>query len=368
MNIGYSVATSWDDSLLDGLAALNAGAGNHGRIVEVYGAQQQTIIGGGRPAYRLPKVTTDRLYAHVAKAHGHGLRFNYVLNAPNLQGRECDPVWVQAALAYLGQLADAGVDSLTIASEPLVRLVRREFPDWRIHLSLIAGVDNVESARRYADLGVNVLILSPFTVNRDLAMLRAIRQAVDCELELYANIPCLDHCSMRDAHYLYAARGSRIGEPVNIDADPFLRKCSAAYLNDPVQLLRSPFIRPDDVGAYRDLGIDILKLSDRSETTGFLLMTARAYMEERYEGNLFELIFRSGQKFRAGLGAQRQAFADVPLPIHIDNGMLSRMNFFAQSTSLTEPALSEFYRRLTELSVHLPDQDLLESWRTTLCE
>jgi collagenase-like PrtC family protease len=366
MGFGYSVATSWDDQLLEAVAALNCAQADRSRVVEVYGAQRQTIVGGGRPSYRLPEVTAEHMTRHLATAHRLGLRFNYVLNAPHLNGRERETTWVVQVMAFLGQLAEAGVDSLTIASEPLLRLARREFPRLRIHLSLIAGVDTVDEARRFEQLGVDLMILSPFTVNRDLATLRAIRAAVSCELELYANIPCLDHCPMRAPHYLYSARGSRIGEKVHIEADPFLRRCSQIYLSAPVQLLRSPFIRPDDVDPYREIGINVLKLSDRTETTDFLVRTARAYLEERYDGDLFELIFRSGQKFRAGLGDHRQAFARVPLPIRIDNRVLNRMDFIAQVTGLAEPELSDYYDLVTREAVRLPDEATLNLWRTTL--
>ena len=366
MGLGYSVATSWDDHLLEALAELNGSQAARSQVLEVYGAQRQTIVGGGRPSYRLPEVTAEHMTRHLATAHRLGLRFNYVLNAPDLNGRERDPIWVAEVMAFLGQLADAGVDSLTIASEPLLRLARRELPRLRIHLSLIAGVDTVDEARRFEQLGVDVIILSPFTVNRNLATLRAIRSAVSCELELYANVPCLDHCPMRAPHYLYSARGSRVGEKVLIEADPFLRKCSEIYLSNPVQLLRSPFIRPDDVDRYREIGINVLKLSDRTETTEFLVHTARAYLDEHYAGDLFELIFRSGQKFRAGLGDQRQAFAKIPLPIMIDNRVLNRMDFFAQATGLAEPELSDFYDLATREAVQLPDNATLDLWRTTL--
>lgn len=364
--VSYSLATSWDDRLLDGVAALNAAPAARGRVTEVYGSHRQTIVGGGRPSYRLPEVSSGHFARHLAATQAAGLRFNYVLNAPDLGGRDADPAWVHGVIEDVGKLIGAGVHSLTIASEPLLRLARREFPGVRIHLSLIAGVDRVDEARRFEDLGVDVIILSPFTVNRDFATLRAIRAAVQCDLELYANIPCLDRCPMREPHYRLSARGSRLGERHYLDDDPFLRTCSHDYLSDPVEFLRSPFIRPEDVGVYRELGIDVIKLSDRTESTAFLLATARAYLDERFDGNLFDLIFRAGQKFRAGLGRQRDAAAGLPLPIRIDNQALSRLDFIGQITSLHEPELSAFYRHATQTAVQLPEASVLDGWRRLL--
>ena len=92
--------------------------------------------------------------------------------------------------------------------------------------------------------------------------------------------------------------------------DPFLMRCSQSFLSEPMEFLRSPFIRPEDVSVYRKTGINVIKLSDRTEATGFLLRTARAYAGERYDGNLFDLIFRGGRKIRAGLG-----FVQPGLPV-----------------------------------------------------
>ncbi|CAK0780479.1 hypothetical protein CCP3SC15_760001 [Gammaproteobacteria bacterium] len=143
-------------------------------------------------------------------------------------------------------------------------------------------------------------------------------------------------------------------------------RCAQAYLTDPVKLLRSPFIRPEDVGVYRKLGIDIIKLSDRSESTAFLLNTACAYLQEYYHGNLFDLIFRSGRKFRAGLGRQRAEIADLALPVHIANDVLSRLKFIERISEGKEPELSRFYQQATQEAVTLPDDDTLSNWRGIL--
>ena len=100
---------------------------------------------------------------------------------------------------------------------------------------------------------------------------------------------------------------------------------------EPIEFLRSPFIRPEDVHVYRELGIDIVKLADRSEPAEALARTARAYCEEKYEGNLFELIFRRGRKFRAGIAWSHPEARDLDVPIVIDNQALDRIGFIERS-------------------------------------
>jgi len=361
----YSIATSWSDALLSELVSLNRAHGA-ARFAEIYGAHRTNITGHGRPAYRLPQVDPDVFERHVGCARQVGLRFNYVMNAPGFGGREQDPGWLREVSGFLAYLAGCGVSGVTVAHPVLLQFVKREFPDFRLNVSLIAGVDTVAAARKFEDLGVDVINLNPFTINRDFESLRAIRQAVRCELELYANIPCLDHCPRRVAHYEYSGRASQETGNPDISQDPFLMRCSYTFLSEPFEFLRSPFIRPEDVSAYREAGLDILKLSDRTESTEFLLKTARAYAGEKYEGNLFDLIFRSGRKIRSGLGLAQAGIAAREIPVTVKNAVLDELGFIDQIKKLRGADLTAFYRAAAARAVVFADPQTIDEWRGVL--
>ena len=361
----YSIATSWSDALLSELVALNR-VHRRTRFAEIYGAHRTSLTGHGRPAYRLPQVDPDVFERHVGSARQLGLRFNYVMNAPGFGGREQDPGWWREVARFLAYLAGCGVSGVTIAHPALLKFVKQEFPDFRLNVSLIAGVDTVAAAREFENFGVDVINLNPFTVNRDFDSLRAIRQAVRCELELYANIPCLDHCPRRVAHYAYSGRASQETGNPEVGQDPFLMRCSYTFLSEPVEFLRSPFIRPEDVAAYRETGMDILKLSDRTESTEFLLKTARAYAEENYDGNLFDLIFRGGRKIRSGLGLAQPGVAACEIPVRIRNPVLDELGFIDQIKKLRGADLAEFYRTANARAVEFADSRAIEQWRAVL--
>src|ERR1035437_5772373 len=129
----YSIATSWSDALLNELVSLNR-THNRVRFSEVYGAHRTSITGGGRPAYRLPQVEPDVFERHVSEALRLGLRFNYVMNAPDFGGREKRPEWLRDVSGYLEYLANCGVSGVTIANPLLMQFVKREFPDLRINV------------------------------------------------------------------------------------------------------------------------------------------------------------------------------------------------------------------------------------------
>ncbi len=361
----YSLATSWSETLLDELVSLNQ-SHKRARFSEIYGAHRTSVTGHGRPPYRLPQVEPDRFERHVSRALQLGLRFNYVMNAPDFGGRENDPAWWKEVSALLESLARCGVRGVTISHPALLQFVKREFPDFRTNVSVIAGVDTVAGARRFEDLGVDVINLNPFTINRDFDALRAIRRAVRCELELYANIPCLDHCPRRDAHYRYSGRASQAAGGAEVTEDPFLMRCSETFLSDPVEFLRSPFIRPEDVSAYREVGIDVIKLSDRTEATEFLLKTARAYAGERYDGNLFDLIFRGGRKIRAGLGFVQPGLPAREIPVVINNSVLNELGFISQIQKLRGGELLRFYRTAAARAVVFTNPRVIDEWRGVL--
>ena len=142
--------------------------------------------------------------------------------------------------------------------------------------------------------------------------------------------------------------------------------CSGRLLTEPVELLRSPFIRPEDLHVYDELGMDIIKLADRTESAETLMQTARAYAAERYEGNLFQLIFRRGKKFRAGIAASLPQYRDLAVPVVIDNQALDRMDFIEQIKTLTGDELEAFYHRAVEHAVSFPDPDIIDTWKQIL--
>ena len=363
----YSIATSWSDALLDDLVSLNRSRPK-ACFSEIYGAHRTSVTGHGRPPYRLPQVEPDVFEQHVGHALQLGLRFNYVMNAPDFGGRENDSAWLKEVSSLLEYLARCGVSGVTISHPVLLQFVKREFPDFRTNASVIAGVDTVAEARKFEDLGVDVINLNPFTINRDFDSLLAIRQAIRCELELYANIPCLDHCPQRDAHYRYSGRASQTAGTDEVTQDPFLMRCSHTFLSEPMEFLRSPFIRPEDVSAYRAAGIDVIKLSDRTEATEFLLKTARAYAAEQYDGNLFDLIFRGGRKIRAGLGFVQPGIPVREIPVIIKNSVLDELGFIEQIKKLRGEDLVRFYRAAAARAVIYTNPQAIDEWRCVLQE
>jgi len=138
-------------------------------------------------------------------------------------------------------------------------------------------------------MGVEEIIIDEH-INREFKTLEAIKKAVGCNLELILNNICLWQCPYNYEHVNHDGHASREGEQDDycyLQYPGYL--CLYRKLTDPVELLKSPWIRPEDVSAYEDVGYDSFKITERFKRTPLLIEHVQAYENRRYDGNLLDL-------------------------------------------------------------------------------
>jgi collagenase-like PrtC family protease len=132
------------------------------------------------------------------------------------------------------------------------------------------------------------------SLNRDFHALEktvtGIKQAYPhIGIELMANEGCLLHCPFKLTHDaqislsntgLVQEKTHRISRTLG---------CHNTFFHHPHMFLRSPFIRPEDMGAYAGLA-DTIKLSGRTLGADFLRKVIAAYSRQSFDGNLLELM------------------------------------------------------------------------------
>ncbi len=64
---------------------------------------------------------------------------------------------------------------------------------------------------------------------------------------------------------------------------------------DPVNLVRSDFIRPEDLDTYRELGVQRFKIVDRSCSTEALAERVKASTNRHWDGDLLRLLGHEGK-------------------------------------------------------------------------
>lgn len=278
----FSVATNFDNDLPERLKDLE--------VLELFGSCDDAPVGHGRPRVVTTPVSWRQLERHVGGCRKAGMGFNLLLNPLCLSGLEESVALEKRIRRTLARAAEMGITAVTVAHPWLVELAK-ETP-LQIRISVFVGICSIEQARFWEGLGCHVLTLDTHVLCRDLPLIRSITDACHAEVELPVNIGCLLRCPLARTH---AARLSHSSVPGAQPLDPCVRWCLEEKRKDPVMLLRSDFIRPEDLDRYRGLGVRRFKIVDRSCSTEALVERVIAYANRRWDGDLLRLLGHSGQ-------------------------------------------------------------------------
>jgi collagenase-like PrtC family protease len=314
---------SWDRELIAGLTRINQAPSVKIPIKEVYGAQQRTIVGGGRTASIIPYVSDEEVEKQAALAHASDIEVNYLLNALCIGLREFEPKFHVELLEYLGWLNGIGVDYVTVTSTRLMGIIARQFPRLKLVVSINGEVDTPQKARYYVDQYNVSRINLDFNITRDFKQISAIRKAVDCEIEVLVNEPCLIYCPWKHDHQLDYAHGSQTpkdGQPLYAIDTPQCH-CGLIRIEDRSQILKAPWLRPEDTVYLEEVGVNFVKLAGRAKPTAWILECAQAYAQQHFDGNVYNLIEKAGirsPEYAACFGDDGME----PLRFHIDNRAL----------------------------------------------
>jgi collagenase-like PrtC family protease len=275
------VGANWDVAFLDAVKGTSVDA--------LFGKLPFDIVGGARPGFVLPQINRQDVEAYIKACHDRGLEFSYLLNAPCLGNLQYSKKGYGQLIELLEWIDRAGADAVTVGIPYLVDLVRKRFPRLKAKVSTTARVNTVRKALQYEDMGAEEIIIDEH-INREFKTLEAIRKEVKCNLELIVNNICLWQCPYNFEHVNHDGHASREGEEDHycyLQYPGYL--CLYRKLTDPVELLKSPWIRPEDIPHYEALGYDHFKITERFKRTPLLLENVRAYEDRRYDGNLLDL-------------------------------------------------------------------------------
>jgi collagenase-like PrtC family protease len=272
------VPAVFDDEFLDAMAPLP--------IEHFYGAMGGDA--GLRASQWLPQPKFDDLADYVAGTHRRGIEFFYCLNVACLGNREFTADGQRWLVERLGALDDLGIDGIVLSNPYLLAFAHKRFPRLRIAVSTAAAIDSVDKALFFERQGASVLYL-PEYINRDFPLLKQIRKRARASLVLLANVGCLLQCPIRQYHINLVSHSNESAE-LGTYVDYPLMWCSREKALDPGQMLKSPWIRPEDLGVYEELGIDEFKLGGREMDRAWVQRAALAYAARRYDGDLNDLI------------------------------------------------------------------------------
>lgn len=277
----FSVPTNWDDSLIEKLRGLP--------IREFFGKLSTDFFGGGRPSIYIPRIKNKRLRQHIELIHKCGYKFNYLLNSSCLDNIEFTRNGQYRMHKFLDWLMENKVDAVTVSIPYLVHWIRRNYPTMEIKVSVIADIDALSKAQQWESWGVDSAVLS-LDCNRDFSLLSAIVENIKCDISLIVNLACLRFCPLSQYHYVLGSHASQSQHNVkHFFVDYCMFFCTWLRFTDLSQIIRSGWIRPEDIGHYEELGIYSFKIVGRELPTDKIVKIITAYTNRYYDGNLLNL-------------------------------------------------------------------------------
>ena len=288
----FDIATNFDKKLIDMIS-------KYDDFKWVYGKMNNDIVGGGRPSIRLPKISWNQLADYVDYCHQHNIKFNYLLNALCLSGKEFQKSYHTEVIKLLRKIDEMKVDGVTIASPYLCQIVRKQFPHFFISVSVYNKVETLPQLKYWKDIGADEITVF-HTINRDFKRLRLMlkyAKQIGLKIRLIANNSCLHECPFHANHAVTHSHGSKSDEKTRIfHFDYQILNCNLLKIKDPSRIISSEWIRPEDLYYYEDLcnelGCDNLsiKLTERGRNTEWLIRVANAYHNRTYNGNLIDIL------------------------------------------------------------------------------
>lgn len=277
----FSIPTNWQPDLIEALKTYP--------IKELFGSLPQTPVGSGRPAMFLPHVRRNEAAEHIQQVVDAGFAFNYLVNGMCVDTADVSAVERQL-VEHLAWVQDIGVTIVTAAHPLVLRIIKNRFPGLRVKVSLLPDFDTVGKLIALEEMGADEIALS-IMYNRDFDFLQTAIQSTQCDLTLLVNQACLYMCAHRLNHGATNAHASREGGAGELFGLNYcLIKCSKEKLTTPSALIRSRWIRPEDIPVYEGMGFKTFKLAGREMSTEWIVNAVRGYSRYAYDGNLSDLL------------------------------------------------------------------------------
>nr|MDO8088516.1 U32 family peptidase [Candidatus Sigynarchaeum springense] len=282
-NYTLSVAYNWDPRLLEDVVR------NKYPVSDFFASAQHTTVGGGRPSSILPETSEKAIKQQLKMMHENGIEFFYTMNAPCMAGQEFVRETHEKMLRELEWIQNISVDGVILAIPYLIELVKEQFPKLKIRVSTVAKVNTVNKARYFEALGASS-ITPDVMINRNFKVLEKMVKGTKSEIDLIVTDGCLYECPFRLYHYTLTGHASQTYSNREAYIDYPILRCNMEKFSHPAEVLKCRWIRPEDLKYYEAIGIKKFKIGGRRLATDVILRSVKAYSEQKYNGNLTDII------------------------------------------------------------------------------
>ena len=279
-----SLATNFDDNLIDEIKEYP--------VYEIYGKLKNDFIGGGRPDNDLVDIHREIFERHVKKTRDAGIKFNYLLNGSCLSNNEQDINWQDDFKKFLNYLKSVGVNALTVTNPYILQFIKKYFKDdFTVRVSTFACIDSYEKAKYWEQMGADYICVDFVKINRDFKVLKyMVDNLKSSKIEILVTNSCLKNCPMIHTHTNALAHASMKYNKTSNYEDWSLFYCQKKELENLEEYIKSPWVRPEDIKYYEEIGIEHFKITERDFPTPELVKRVKAYTKRKHDGNLLDLI------------------------------------------------------------------------------
>ena len=282
----YSVPADFNIETINIYKSLNEQ--HEDKINETYGQlnYDTNVFGSGRSSNNLPYVDEQQLQKYISHSESNNIAFNYVLNATCLSNQEFTLEGMKNIMDFLKYLLDIGVKSLTVCLPSLIELIRESRLPFKIKASTVCNITNTDRARSFLNMKVDRIVADE-SINRNFRELKNILTLTD-QVEMIVNVVCYKNCIYRPFHHNQMSHDYKWDKPC---VSYYSHRCIMKRVEMPENLLKMPFIRPDDISYYEKLGIHYYKIQGRQAVMkGNIIKTVTSYLGKSYDGDLLNLL------------------------------------------------------------------------------
>jgi len=257
------------------------------KISEIYGKVTKNVhLGSGRTNAR--DFAREEAVARVNSFRKMEIDYNWSINdivprSDILENRS-------RIIEELKWIEQSGIRSITVADYALARLAQVFCPSVAVSVSFFAGVDSPKRLLQWAKLSNVKTINTDRSTYRNIPLLEELvklAQEHGIGIRVIANLGCMSDCIQTEGHAIIKSLASINGPALH--CRPYTFYCMRHLLENPREFLQLPIIRPEDLSVYEDIGVDSVKLVDRSQTTSWIERVVGYYLDGSYEGNILDL-------------------------------------------------------------------------------
>ena len=218
------------------------------------------------------QLTLDELEASCRLAHQHGVRIYLTFNVL------VKPSELDAALTYLGECIDRGIDAAIVQDIGVVRLIQQVYPTLEIHGSTQMTVHDESGALVMERLGVNRVVLARENTLDDIRAIRAAVPGLGLETFVHGAL-CISYSGQCYMSGMISERSANRGSCAQSCRKDYVLAdaLTGAELDRGYLISAKDLAAHDHLAAIADAGVGCLKIEGRKKKPEYVATVTRGY-------------------------------------------------------------------------------------------